>query len=284
MGAKQSLYQGIMGALGYSKDKLPFLKLAHRLPIQILESITQGSVSDEDCLIRQQALLFGFSSLLPSQRQDWHHKKGIDDPWVAGLEKHWASCHHAQALSTNAWCLFKVRPSNSPVRRLAAMSYLTLRYREKGMLERLTNLIKGALVGTNSRRLEKGLLVTADGYWASHFDFGPGSRLKNSTLLGFERAADIIVNVLLPFVSAWSQFTSQIELERKALDLYHHYPKLITNSIERHMMSQLGLSKDLINSAQQQQGLIHIYRNLCTQGKCDDCRLGQFQAGNNIQI
>jgi hypothetical protein len=48
MGAKQSLYQGIMGALGYSKNKLPFLKLAHRLPIQILESITQGSVSDED--------------------------------------------------------------------------------------------------------------------------------------------------------------------------------------------------------------------------------------------
>ena len=36
MGASQSIYQGIMGALGYAKNKVPFQELARRLPLQIL--------------------------------------------------------------------------------------------------------------------------------------------------------------------------------------------------------------------------------------------------------
>jgi hypothetical protein len=40
------------------------------------------------------------------------------------------------------------------------------------------------------------------------------------------------------------------------------------------MMVQLGVSSSLINSARRQQGLIHIYRTLCTQGKCSSCPLG----------
>ena len=65
MEAGQSLYQGIMSALGYSKNKLPFLELARRVPLQVLESLTQSQISDEECLARQQALLLGTAGLLP---------------------------------------------------------------------------------------------------------------------------------------------------------------------------------------------------------------------------
>ena len=70
MEASQSLYRGIMGALGYSKNKHPFLELAHRLPLPTLESTAQDDVSDAECCARQQALLLGAAGLLPSQRQD----------------------------------------------------------------------------------------------------------------------------------------------------------------------------------------------------------------------
>jgi hypothetical protein len=70
MEASQALYLGIMGALGYSRNKLPFTELARRLPLRILESVVQSGVSDEECLARQQALLLGTAGLLPSQRQD----------------------------------------------------------------------------------------------------------------------------------------------------------------------------------------------------------------------
>ncbi|GAI24586.1 unnamed protein product, partial [marine sediment metagenome] len=81
MEASQCLYQGIMGALGYSKNKLPFLELARRVPLQILESITRNKISDEECLSRQQALLLGTAGLLPSQRQDRHQENKLDDKW-----------------------------------------------------------------------------------------------------------------------------------------------------------------------------------------------------------
>ena len=284
MEASQSLYQGIMGALGYSKNKLPFLELARRLPLQILESVTQGEIPDEECLDRQQALLLGTAGLLPSQRQDRHQENSLDGRWIDKLERLWASYHDTEAMSPHAWHLFRVRPNNSPVRRLVAMSYLILRYKEKGILEGLVSLVKGVPVSQGYHRSAKGLLVTTNGYWASHFDFGSGSRIRSPTLLGSVRAADITVNVLLPFTFAWSQSTSQPELRGKAFDLYRHYPRLAVNSVERHMTRQLGLSNSPVNSAQQQQGLIHIYNTLCTQGRCSDCWLSQLEARHYIQV
>jgi len=282
--ASQSLYQGIMGALGYSKNKSPFLELAHRLPLRVLELVTQGKISDEECLAWQQALLLGTAGLLPSQRQGSRQESGSDDNWIDKLERLWTSSHRTEAMSPNVWRLFKVRPNNSPVRRIVAMSYLVLRYREKGILEELVNRVREVTVSKNHCILEKGLLVTTKGYWANHFDFGLSCKARNPTLLGSRRAADIVVNVLLPFAFAWSQFTSQPKLERKVFDLYCCYPKLAVNSVERHMRDQLGLSSRLVNSAQRQQGLIHIYNTLCTQGRCNDCSLSHLEAGNRIQI
>ncbi len=284
MGAGQSLYQGMMGALGYSRNKLPMLELARRLPLPILEQVTQGEMCDEEHLARQQALLLGTAGLLPIQRQDRHQGNRLGDKWIDKLERLWTSSHHTEAMSPNAWHLFKVRPNNSPICRLVAMSYLILRYRGKGILEGLVSLVKEVPASRGYHRLEKGLVVTTSDYWVSHFDFVSGSRTKSPTLLGRGRAADIIVNVLLPFTLAWSQFTSQPELGRKAFDLYHHYPRLAVNSVERHMAEQLGLSKGWVNSAQRQQGLIHIYNTLCIQGRCSDCSLSQFEAGNHVQI
>ena len=136
------------------------------------------------------------------------------------------------------------------------------------------------MVSRGCHRLEKGLLVTTNGYWASHFDFGSSGRIRSPTLLGSGRAANIAVNVLLPFTFAWSQFTSQPELGRKAIELYGRYPKPAVNSVERHMTAQLGLSSSLVNSAQRQQGLIHIYNTLCTQGRCQYCRLLHLETGH----
>lgn len=282
--ASESLYQGIMGALGYAKNKLPMLELARRLPLQILGLVTQREISNEEWLVRQQALLLGTAGLLPTQRQDRYRGNRLDDRWVEELEKVWTSLGHTRAMSLDAWHLFKVRPNNSPVRRLVAMSYLLLCYREKGLVNGLVSLVEESPLSRSDHRLERGLIVTTDGYWASHFDFGSGSRIRSPTLLGSGRAADIVVNVLLPFTFAWSKVTCRPELERKAFDLYCLYPRLAVNSVERHMTEQLGLSSGIVKSAQWQQGLIHTYRNLCTQGRCNHCSLSQLEAGNYVQI
>ncbi len=162
--ASQSLYQGIMEALGYSKNKFPMLKLARSLPLHILGSLTKDGISDEERLARQQALLLGMAGLLPSQRQAQQSEISSDDQWVDKLEGLWASSHHTKAMLSSAWHLFKVRPNNFPVRRLVAMSYLVLRYKQGGILQAVIHMLKEIPSSQGHHRLAEGLLVSADGY------------------------------------------------------------------------------------------------------------------------
>jgi hypothetical protein len=254
MEASQCLYQGIMVALGYAQNKRPMLKLASRLPLNRLQSVTGDKISDQECLARLQALLLGTAGLLPSQRYD--RQQGYeDDRWLNQLEELWAAWGSPKAMPEDEWQLFKVRPNNLPPRRIAAMSYLILRYRKRGIAAEVVDMIKGTPANRGYLKLEQGVIVTADGYWASHFDCGPDCRTNNLALIGRWRAADIVVNVLLPFAFAWGKLNYQPEVEWKAVDLYQGYPRLAVNNVERHMIKQLKLNRNLVNSAQRQQGL-----------------------------
>ena len=268
--ASQTLYQGIMGALGYNKNKPPFLELARRLPIQLLETVAQGEKSGTEYLAHQQALLLGTAGLLPSQCSKLSPGK-LNDEWLDKLERLWGSYQITEAMAENDWQLFKVRPNNSPARRIVAMSYLLLRYRNEGILQALIEKLRTTPLHICHRELEKALLVITNGYWANHLSAGMPSRLINPTLLGSQRAAEIAVNIILPFISAWGRLNSQQALAKKALKLYSGYPRLAVNAVERHMKHQLGISNDSVNSAQRQQGLVHIYRTMCSQGKCTCC-------------
>ena len=262
-GAGEALYRGIMGALGYSRNKGPFLELARRLPLRVLESVTGDRVTDEDYLYYSQALLLGTSGLVPGKEQTGYREHVTDGIQVklAGRIQTISPC--PEPMSPDDWCLYKVRPNNSPVRRLITMSCLLLRYREKGLLGGIIGLVEETLESKKCRGLEKGLRV--------------GS-------LGGGRAADIAVNVLLPFSLARSQYISSPRMAKKVLDLFLHYPRTANNSVERHLSAQLGLDKGLIDTAAKQQGLIYIYKDLCTRGKCKECPLGDFEVGDNVQV
>ena len=47
------------------------------------------------------------------------------------------------------------------------------------------------------------------------------------------------------------------------------YPPVETNTVESHMKAQFGLQSTQVNSAQRQQGLLHLYKKWCTQGRCE---------------
>ncbi|MBI4186991.1 MAG: DUF2851 family protein [Chloroflexi bacterium] len=275
-GPGQCLYQGVMKALGYSRNEHAFLELARRAPLRLLESV--AAPSDEDCLARQQALLLGAAGLLPSQRCGQRHQPG--DEWADELEGLWAESRLPGAMPPGSWHLFRVRPANFPVRRIAAVSHLLLRYRERGIFDGLMAAVVGTAAGEGPRRLEESLLVVTGGYWASHFDFGlqaetsgrgPGGHLKCGALIGQGRAAEMVVNIVLPFALAWGKL-ARPELAETALALYRRYPRLAANSVERHMNDQLGTG-DVVNSARRQQGLLHIYYTRCIQGRCQGCPL-----------
>jgi hypothetical protein len=65
----QVLYRGIMGAMGYTKNKEPFQELACRLPLATLEGCCKGKALEERVTVLR-ALLLGMAGLLPHDDEE----------------------------------------------------------------------------------------------------------------------------------------------------------------------------------------------------------------------
>jgi len=233
----QVLYEGLMGALGYSRNKEPFQELARRLPLKVLQGIARRESRHRRGLVLEQALLSG-AGLAPSSR-------GIEPVCQA------------------KWHLSGLRPCNRPQLRITGAGYLLARYTERGLASGVLELVGGADLNRGYRSLEQGMLVTGDG--------------ANSALIGRGRAREMVVNVVLPFSFAWGERESQPELRDRALELYRNYPELEENQITRQMRRQLFAEEGamVVSSARRQQGLIHIYYSCCLDGDCLNCPLGR---------
>ena len=162
-------------------------------------------------------------------------------------------------MSEKDWHMSHVYPNNSPVRRILAESHLLQRYHESGLLMGILQLVQETPSIEGHRRLEDGLIIVSDD--------------RRSALLGHGKAAEIIINVILPFVFSWKSDSLEARLAEKALKLYLNYPRLTENEITRHMATQLCLQHRSHSTACRQQGLVHIFRNYCSQGNCSQCPL-----------
>jgi len=266
LGAGQALYQAIMTALGYSKNKETMAELSRLMPLAKVEALASEGISDEEYHARCQACLLGAAGLLPSQRAG---RDKFSEDWEERLENIWAALGTTESMSADDWHFFKIRPGNYPPRRIAAMSCLLLRYCHQGLSAGLEEKTKQALEDNDGNALEAGLLVIADGFWRCYADFGIPSSGITPALLGKERAADIVINVLLPFCYAGSMAADG----EKALNIYRKYRASAENTLVKHMRQQLGITRGFVNTARRQQGLIHIYQTFCLEGKCGQCPL-----------
>jgi hypothetical protein len=269
--AGQYLYRGIMGALGYSRNINPFHKVADKLPLDLLESIVRES-SDAVTSARIEALLLGTTGFLPSQKAE-NLCSTSGDNWINILEKEWQSSGDKLALSLGEWQLFRVRPGNFPPRRSAGMAQLLLKHQKGGLLVGLSKLVEETLQNGNWRRLEDGLMVVAHNYWLDHFAPGKQCQKLDPWLIGRARASEIIINILLPFFAAYSESGGWRRNGTESFRLYCDYPVATINTIVRHMCNQLRLKQSQIKSARCQQGLLHLYKRFCTEGRCGECPL-----------
>lgn len=278
--ADQVLYEGLMIALGYTRNKEPFAKLARLVQLRVIrEFAVQGDA------VRIQGLMLGAAGLLPSQRHKTdkgNYSSILNEPEVEILERIWKWSGFSESMSRSEWCFSGVRPENSPVRRIIGASHVLARH--CGRLVR--SILQGAnrlSLGETQRNLEEALMVKAEGYWASHLDFGVPAH-RNPTLIGQDRARDIVVNVVLPFSLAWAHTCRETWLHAVSAGLYRDYPALQENWITRHMKAKVfGDEKARIDSACQQQGLIQLYNDFCVAHRCQPCSLGGAHAAGHSQ-
>ena len=89
-------------------------------------------------------------------------------------------------------------------------------------------------------------------------------RLAARPYVGHGRAADVVVNVVLPFLHAYGRHGLNQGVADAALDLYRSFPALSDNEITREMKRLLrpGPEAVEVTTARRQQGLIRLYKNM----------------------
>lgn len=271
---EQLLYEGIMEALGYARNRKPFRELAQRVPLSELLGKSDESI---------QAILFGVAGLLPSQSQQENEWDKGDRKFIEQLESRWESAEQHKnptRMTAEQWHFAKMRPANYPSRRIPAIAQIISRCQDTLMMDFLS-LIEGAATANQRalarirRRLQERLTPVPVGYWEDHSHFGKGIPQRGAALIGTARASDILVNILLPMTLVWAEQSQSPKLTEAVQRLYDGYPKLqenhTTQQIETQIFSQKQPIKLISPSAKKQQGAIYLHRNFCSSRLCDLC-------------
>ena len=274
IGFEQLLYEGIMEALGYAKNRKPFRELAQRVPLSELLGKSDESI---------QAILFGVAGLLPSQSQQEIKWAEEDRRFIERLESIWESTEQYKKptrMTAEQWRFAKMRPANYPSRRIPGIAQIISRCQGNLMMDFLP-LIEGAATANQRvlahirRRLQEQLTPAPSSYWEAHSHFGKGIPQRGAALIGTDRASDIIVNILLPITLLWAEHSQSPKLTEAVQRLYDSYPKLqenrTTQQIETQIFSEKQPIKLISPSAKKQQGAIYLERNFCSSQLCDLC-------------
>jgi len=273
----QLAYVEVAAALGYSRNVEPMRTLAEHAPLAAVRAAGTAP--------RAEALLLGTAGLLPSQRHLPARRRR--DAYAQTLERLWPLLRRPAALRAYQWDHAQSRPENSPVRRVAALARLALAWPEASLAAALRTHLNGPAA---ARRLAELFTVPcSDGYWAAHWDFGVAARgavggavehaagNRVPALVGPSRAADVVVNVLLPLAAALAERDLDSSLAGAARTAYQSHPPLAENWITRLVRERAALfdERAAARTAREQQGLIAVYERTCHALRCADCVLGR---------
>jgi hypothetical protein len=178
-------------------------------------------------------------------------------------------------MSGEQWEFFRMRPENFPTKRIAGMSYILSDCKSPSLLAMFLPAFDE--VSEASRRLRDMIMHRAAGYWTRHYTFGGRQHKEKPFLIGQNRAADIVINIVLPVALVYARQSRDEELQQNVMEVYAGHQRLQDNKITRYVTYYLFRSKkergSVINSAMRQQGLIYLYKSFCVTGNCQNCPL-----------
>jgi hypothetical protein len=264
----QILYEGIMEGLGYSKNKEPFLKLAH--------SVTLNRIGDQRIQAtdaRLEALLFGAAGLIPKitavkEKESRQYVRQLSNAWKA-----LRSSFHSEILHAADWQFFPTRPSNFPTIRIAAACAIINKFLTGDLFRRIVQLLKSnKSAADKERELLQFFSIETNGFWKRHYNFDEAAP-KSVTALGNMRVRDLIINAVLPVALLYARIFKDAAVREGTLDVYQSLPASEDNSIIRLMEKQLLKGRVKTNSANKQQAVIQLYKFYCTENRCSECEL-----------
>lgn len=246
-GADQAIFQALAVALGYARNKLPFLLLAQKLPLKALQR--------EPSTI--EARLFGTSGFL--ERLQSKATPPSDATYVKSLWADWWKVRASLApaiLRHDVWTLAGARPANHPQRRLAVLAAIACRWRE----------FRKALDTGGATAALDWLSSLNHPYWSHHYTLTSKPSPTPLALLGDNRLLEIQTNILIPFLHLHDRQIEKTFLETPAPLVNRH----VKTAAIRLFAARHDLAHRYLHTVAGQQGLLEIYKHFC-QRDLSDC-------------
>lgn len=256
---EQRVYSALLDALGYSQNRKPFRDLAEILTPHVVRQVLY-EFKESDPAHTMEALFFGAAGLL---EQPSNELRPEANEHLVDLRSRWIAVQQVVSLpltlSVEDWAFFRIRPLNSPHRRLAAAAALATRLFTSG-INHLYSLIDQ--------------LIEQDGidlFWERYTSF-KSELNKPHSLFGKERMKGMMLNVVIPAVLARSSDRPQSDL-REMRKIWGE-DRTASSARYLHTIEQELLEGESIRTVRAEQGALYLQRNYCEQGRCAMCPIG----------
>lgn len=266
----QLFYELVFEALGYSKNKDIFRKLALEVEIDFLLKY----VPKEKFIDEAESIYFYVSGLTPklNEIEDENVKayvKKIYDDW-----KKYEENFRGELLEGSKWHFFQLKPQNFPTIRIAGGVRLLYDLLYNNLLGRIMSAFEKI---DNSPQMIKALksmvVVDADGFWKNYFTFQKKAEVPFRNFIGMSRAEEIVVNVILPFIKVLSDVFGRKKDVSKVMSVYKTMMQKTDNQIAIDLANALQLP-NIVHQSIFYQGLIELFREYCSKKKCKQCEIG----------
>lgn len=251
----QLLYQGIMEAAGYSKNKFQLLNLAIEINYSNLKSYFYQGMNKEELV----AILLNASCLVD------HPPKIISHIWIENMKILYEKQEFISKKINIKWNLFRLRPANHPMIRIIQLS----------------DFIYNSLQSTFFYSLLKIFSFTESNFSMQTFNNQLNNLFRSDHVelpdhyrLGKERIKAFLINILLPLVLLYSEKMNYPKLGEMCYTIYAKIPGQSHNNIFNQMLQFMDNSqrKLIKKSAIHQQGLLKLYFDYCQHHRCSNCK------------
>ncbi len=233
-------------AFGFKSNSLPMEMLANSIPY----SVVARHSSDP---FQLEAILFGQAGMLQSEKPDDYEGRLRAEYAILKAK------HNLTPLSKSIWNFGKVRPSNSPLIRLAQLANTLSR----------TKHLASSLLNLEEPELSRLFAAQAHPYWQEHKQFGMRRKKHLPITMGKMSIDQLTINVAARLRFAHGKYYNNLSMMTDSLALLQSMPSEQNQVIEN--WKELGIKSE---HAGDSQALIQLYSVYCTHEKCIDCPIG----------
>lgn len=241
----ECLYRMLMRDFGLNKNMEAMSMLAESLPWKFI-------AKERESLLSVEALLFGQAGLLKdlSDKNEYFQK-------LKNEYKYLSHKYKLKSISPRVWKYAPLRPSAMPDFRIAQIAAL---------FHRISNL-NSLVQSLPSKELMKVFSQNTSLFWKKHFTFNGKESKNRNTKPGNAFLELLIINSIAPYLYAWADEALQDSKKEFAIQVLKNC-SAESNKIILTFVKELCYG---LNSALESQGLIHLYKELCSARKCLKC-------------